>query len=546
MLDFLAMPRKRTAKPTTPAPVEPRSYRLDGWQNVLTGLGTSRDKSTYAEVIPTVLTQQQCENLWKGDDMADLIVTALPGESLREDPTLTIASIEDADERAAAVDTVMAALSDLKVKQAIRRGLEYERAYGGAAIYVGAVDGQDPAEPLQLSSLRAIRHLTVFERRQLTAVSYQENPLLPDYGKPWLYEVQSFSGDGTGQRVHASRLVVFPGRRVTDRNPTANDGWGESVLSLVWDVLRIFNQAFSGVGYTMMDFSVAIMKVKGLAAIVAANSPEAVATRAQAIELGRSIAKTILLDSEEEYERKTTNLSGVSDVLSQVSTRLAAAARMPISKLFGQSASGLNATGEGDARNWYDAVAAYQTERVRPAEEQLLKLLFASKSGPTKGIEPENWALKFPALWQPTAKEQAETRKVVAETDAINYDMGLVTSEELRMSRFGGEEYSAETEVDSAPDLSESLALSSVTAAPPTESDLSKAEPQNMAPQTRSVELTPTDLATIITVNEKRAEFGLPPWPDGNVSIAEFQARNATVIAKAQEATNPSGAAPTT
>jgi phage-related protein (TIGR01555 family) len=197
MLDFLAMPRKRIAKPTTPAPVQPRSIRLDGWQNVLTGLGTSRDKSTYAEVIPTVLTQQQCEDLWKGDDMADLIVTALPGESLREDPTLTIASIEDADERAAAVDTVMAALSDLKVKQAIRRGLEYERAYGGAAIYVGAVDGQDPAEPLQLSSLRAIRHLTVFERRQLTAVSYQENPLLPDYGKPWLYEVQSFSGVGT-------------------------------------------------------------------------------------------------------------------------------------------------------------------------------------------------------------------------------------------------------------------------------------------------------------------------------------------------------------
>jgi phage-related protein (TIGR01555 family) len=468
MLDFLAMPRKRIAKPTTSASVQPRSYRLDGWQNVLTGLGTSRDKSTYAEVIPTVLTQQQCEDLWKGDDMADLIVTALPGESLREDPTLTIASIEDADERAAAVDTVMAALSDLKVKQAIRRGLEYERAYGGAAIYVGAVDGQDPAEPLQLSSLRAIRHLTVFERRQLTAVSYQENPLLPDYGKPWLYEVQSFSGVGTGQRVHASRLVVFPGRRVTDRNPTANDGWGESVLSLVWDVLRIFNQAFSGVGYTMLDFSVAIMKIKGLASILAANSPEAVANRAQAVELGRSIAKTILLDSEEEYERKTTNLSGVSDVLSQVSTRLAAAARMPISKLFGQSASGLNATGEGDARNWYDAVKAYQADSVRPAYERMLRLIFAAKAGPTKGLEPDNWALKFPALWQPTAKEQAETRKIVAETDAINYDMGLVTSAELRNARFGGEEYSAETEIDDTLDPAQTAALAGQAEKDPT------------------------------------------------------------------------------
>ncbi len=462
----MARPRKALATPTPkPRPVA----RHDGWQNVITGLGTSRDKGTYAEVVPTVLNQQQCEDLWRGDDMADLIVTALPNDALRETPTLTIASIEDATQRAAAVDSIVAALADLGAKKAVQRALQYERAYGGSAIYVGAVDGETPGQPLQVQSIRAIRHLTVFERRQLTAVQYQEDPMAPNYGKPLLYQVQSFSGVGTGQKVHASRLVIFPGRRVTDRNPTENDGWGDSVLSLVWDVLRIFNQSWLGVGYTMFDFSVAIMKIKGLASILAANSPEAVATRAQAVELGRSLAKTILLDSEEDYERKTTALTGVPDVLSQLSTRLAAAARMPISKLFGQSASGLNATGEGDARNWYDAVAAYQEDSVRPAYERLLKLLFASKTGPTKGIEPENWALKFPPLWQPTEKEQAETRKIIAETDAINYDMGLVTSEELRTSRFGGEEYSAETEIDSSSILLPTPSASpEVNAAPPT------------------------------------------------------------------------------
>ena len=446
----MAKPRRKAAVAPKPIPVT----RHDGWQNVLTGLGTSRDKGTYAEVVPTILSQQQCENLWRGDDMADLIVTALPHDALRETPTLTIASIEDATQRAAAVDAITAALADLSAKKAVQKALQYERAYGGAAIYVGAVDGSlDAEQPLQTQTIRAIRHLTVFERRQLIAVQYQEDPMAPNYGKPLLYQVQSFSGVGTGQKVHASRLVVFPGRRVTDRNPTENDGWGDSVLSLVWDVLRIYNQSWLGVGYTMFDFSVAIMKIKGLASILAANSPEAVATRAQAVELGRSLAKTILLDSEEEYERKTTTLTGVPDVLSQLSTRLAAAARMPISKLFGQSASGLNATGEGDARNWYDAVAAYQEDSVRPAYEKLLKLLFASKTGPTKGIEPANWALKFPPLWQPTAKEQAETRKIVAETDQLNFDMGLVTSEELRTSRFGGEEYSPETEIDTSSDL---------------------------------------------------------------------------------------------
>ena len=89
----------------------------------------------------------------------------------------------------------------------------------------------------------------------------------------------------------------------------------------------------------------------------------------------------------------------------------------------------------------------------------MLRLIFAAKTGPTRGIEPDNWALKFPALWQPTAKEQAETRKIVAETDAINYDMGLVTSEELRNARFGGEEYSAETEIDDTLDPAQTAVL---------------------------------------------------------------------------------------
>jgi phage-related protein (TIGR01555 family) len=143
---------------------------------------------------------------------------------------------------------------------------------------------------------------------------------------------------------------------------------------------------------------------------------------------------------------------------------------MPISKLFGQSASGLNATGEGDARNWYDAVKAYQADSVRPAYERMLRLIFAAKTGPTRGIEPDNWSLKFPPLWQPTEKERAETRKIVAETDAINYDMGLVTSEELRTSRFGGEEYSAETEIDSSTILIPPTPSASpeANAAPPT------------------------------------------------------------------------------
>ena len=99
------------------------SAHFDGWRNILTGLGTERDKGTFAECLPTVLTQQQYEDLWRGDDMADKIVTSLPGDALREGVTLSIASIEDADQRTATVEAIKAAIADLGFEERLQKGL---------------------------------------------------------------------------------------------------------------------------------------------------------------------------------------------------------------------------------------------------------------------------------------------------------------------------------------------------------------------------------------------------------------------------------------
>lgn len=52
------------------------------------------------------------------------------------------------------------------------------------------------------------------------------------------------------------------------------------------------------------------------------------------------------------------------------------------------------------------------------------------------------------------------------------------------------------------------------------------------------VTLTPTDVATITTVNEGREAMGLPPWPDedGKLTIAEFKAKHGEVVADAAAA----------
>ena len=61
--------------------------------------------------------------------------------------------------------------------------------------------------------------------------------------------------------------------------------------------------------------------------------------------------------------------------------------------------------------------------------------------------------------------------------------------------------------------------------------------------------LAPTDIATVVTVNEARASQGLPPsaGPDGALTITEYKAKNAAIVAEAAAAgagTSPPADAP--
>jgi hypothetical protein len=48
---------------------------------------------------------------------------------------------------------------------------------------------------------------------------------------------------------------------------------------------------------------------------------------------------------------------------------------------------------------------------------------------------PDGWTVKWNPLWQETEKEQADTRKVNADTDAIMINMGAAAVEEVRETR---------------------------------------------------------------------------------------------------------------
>jgi phage-related protein (TIGR01555 family) len=421
-----------------------KQERRDGWINTATGHGTSRDRRLLTSYGLDVVTDLEAMNLWRSEFLAARIIEAVPNDAFRR-------GWEIRTEDKAKAEAVVARCEELGVDDAMTRAAEYERAYGGAAIFPvmqGALG--DLAQPLNETGIASVDALHVLEPRELWPAEYYTDLAHPKFGMPKAYRLTPLmSGRGgyiQNQVIHESRLVIFPGQRVSRQTqPGQREGWGDSVLSRPHRVLADFGLAWGSAATLIHDFGQGVLKMKGLSDLQAQASIE---SRFAAIDMFRSTLRTLVIDADDDFARTTTSLAGLEGVLVQFMHLMAAAVDMPVTILMGTSPAGMNATGESDTRGWYDRVARIQSADYRPRLEQLLKQIMLSTSGPTGGKEPTVWSAEFRPLWAPSEKEQADTRLVIAQTDQVYVDMGAVSPDDIAESRWKGDTYSAEMVVD--------------------------------------------------------------------------------------------------
>jgi len=234
--------------------------------------------------------------------------------------------------------------------------------------------------------------------------------------------------------VHASRFMTFDGMPVTRRIRIKNSSWGDSVFTKVFEVLRDFEMSWAGVSNLLSDFAQGVVNLEGVNDMMLSGNDGAVLARAALFDMARSSAKAVILDAghgpdrpAETFTRVTTPVAGLSDLMDKLAIRLAAAARMPVSLLMGQSTAGLNATGDSDILWYYDRIKSKQNEILLPQLKKLMKVVFACKDGPTGGKEPENWSIVFNNLWQLGNLEEAQRRNFIAQADASYITQGVVT-----------------------------------------------------------------------------------------------------------------------
>lgn len=451
-----------------------RAFRADGWQNIMTGLGTTRDKTTYGQFYAgNTLRDGELTAMYHHDDVARRIVSLKPREMLRQGFGVRLDDVE----REQALGRK---LRELKLKERFLEAMILGRLYGGAAILIGADDGGAANEPLRPEAVRDVTFLHVFDRRYLMPSVGQTLPLTdPNYGEPELYHVLGKDGGGGGMSVHRSRLILFGGNHTTCEEQDRLGGWDHSVLQAPYDALRSFHTAWKAAEHLMTDASQAVFKLGGLIEMIA-NDPSTLQQRMQAVDMGRSVARAILVDPEggEDFTRQSSSFTDASAMVDRFMFRIASAAEMPVTILMGRSPAGQNATGDSDFRAFYDTIRTAQENELEPRLERVVSLILGATGG-----EPEGWSIQFAPLYQMTPHEQADLEKKMAERDALYIDREVVLPEEVALSRFPADGWSPQTIIDL--EMRE-RALDQMVSMPPAEDPVPNDPPNPPDPQTQT------------------------------------------------------------
>jgi phage-related protein (TIGR01555 family) len=416
--------------------------RVDGWMNVLTGLGIcGRDKKQSGSfILNKIFTPAELDMMYRSDGILRLIVDLFADEMVRQGWEI------EGDVEGKATNK----MEELNLACVCNDLCKYSRLYGGAIAVIGIADGLPLDQPVDESAIRDVQWLRVFDRYQAFSRdgTFEADLNSPNYGYPNVYQVTD-NRTGAIFFVHYSRILRMDWNILPPRLQNFNAGWGDPLAQTIYEQLRNYSTAFSSTATIFQDFVNSILYIPNLSALMASQcGDQPVMKRLDVLNMTKSIMNTLVLDENEKYDKVTTNVTGIAELLDRFMVDLSAVSRVPVSLLFGRSAAGLNATGDNDVRNFYDAVKQQQEVKLKPCLEKITRYIMLAKDGPFNGVEPDQWSIQFVPLWQNTEEQDAITRRTVAETDAIYMDRGVLDANEVAASRFGGNKWSMNTELD--------------------------------------------------------------------------------------------------
>ena len=318
------------------------------------------------------------------------------------------------------------------LREKVNEGLRWGRLYGGAAGLI-LIRGQEGVldRPLDLETILpgTFAGLHILDRwcGVMPEPGLVTDLTDPDFGLPEYYDIQA--GEGRiAARIHHSRMIRFTGRELPCLERLAELYWGASeVESLYREVVQYDNTTANMAALTFRA-NVDTMEVANLEQLFSVTSGEAQRRFWATVQAQSTLKSNFgmqLVNRGDKITNTQYTFTGLSDVHESMCLSLSGASRIPMTKLFGRSPAGMNATGENDLRNYFDYIDTLRESKLAPILRRLLPILAMSELGAV----PKDLDISFPPLWTPKATEVAEIAKNKAEAIIAVFQAGLLRAD---------------------------------------------------------------------------------------------------------------------
>lgn len=328
------------------------------------------------------------------------------------------------------ITAINAALRKYHVQDRFRECAEMDGLFGRGQLYIdlkmaSGVSARDDAveleTPLILSPAKipkdSLIGFNAIEPLWTYPGAYNASePLKPDFYKPSHWYVM-------GKSVHKDRLLTFISREVPDILKPSYNFSGLSLSQLAEPYVDNWIRTRNSVGDMVHSFSINGIKTN-MDGTLSGATDEGLFSRIDLFNRIRDNRGCFAIDKDsEEFFQFNTPLSGLDSLQAQAQEQMASVSSIPLVFLLGITPQGLNASSEGEILVFETTIHSLQELEFRHPLEQVLKVIQLSEFGEID----EEITFKFNPLREMTEKEQAEIRKLDADTDALLIDKQVIT-----------------------------------------------------------------------------------------------------------------------
>lgn len=384
----------------------------DGLSNLMTGLGGNKDKSSHNQWNHSgrnydhVTLSARYRECWLSQKVCQIV----PQDMTREWRKFEDNDAKEADE-------------EFEVARLFREAYKWARLYGTSFIVLDIDDGRTTDKPVNWKNLRpgCLRSMHVVDRtRIVTLGEIDQRPMSVTFGMPDHYQFVN-----TTAPIHKERLIRFEGTELPIYERQRNLWYSDSVLIPLMDQMDNFHTTSSAAAQMVQEANTDVISIEGLSEIL--TSPEGTAAMIQRFSDWKSIKSVFgvsILDSNEEFNQKKIQLSGVKDLIWEYLKMVSASVSIPATRFLSASPDGMNATGESDLINYIETLQGLHKGVFVPRLGVVDHLMSAHY-----GMEVDKFKYEWNCIFPESAAQKAIRYKDYAEHISRLVETGVLSRE---------------------------------------------------------------------------------------------------------------------